>query len=73
MVRNPTREEAWTIPPAKRVLKKWNDEGYAAGVDRKVLEKDAALMEVPLDQLIADTTEGIKTVAESIGLKGSSK
>jgi len=42
-------------------------------VDRKVLEKCAALMEVPLDQLIADTTEGIKTVTESIGLKGSSK
>ena len=73
MVRNPTREEAWTIPPVKSALKKWNDEGYAAGVDRKVLEKDAALMEVPLDQLIADTTEGMKTVAESIGLKGSSK
>ena len=59
--------------PVKSVLKKWKDKGFAAGVDRKVIEKGAALMEVPLDQLIADTIEGMKAVAESIGLKGSSK
>ncbi len=59
--------------PVKSVLKKWKDKGFAAGVDRRVIEKGAALMEVPLDQLIADTIEGMKTVAESIGLKGSSK
>jgi len=57
--------------PVKSVLKKWKDKGFAAGVDRKVIEKGAALMEVPLDQLIADTIEGMKTVAESIGLKGN--
>jgi len=55
----------------KSVLKKWKDKGFAAGVDRKVIEKGAALMEVPLDQLIADTIEGMKTVAETIGLKGN--
>jgi putative nucleotidyltransferase with HDIG domain len=57
--------------PVKSVLKKWKDKGFAAGVDRKVIEKGAALMEVPLDQLIADTIEGMKTVAETIGLKGT--
>jgi putative nucleotidyltransferase with HDIG domain len=57
--------------PVKSVLKKWKDKGFAAGVDRKVIEKGAALMEVPLDQLIADTIEGMKAVAESIGLKGN--
>jgi len=57
--------------PVKSVLKKWKDKGFAAGVDRKVIEKGAALMEMPLDQLIADTIEGMKTVAESIGLKGN--
>lgn len=57
--------------PVKSVLKKWKDKGFAAGVDRKVIEKGAALMEVPLDQLIADTIEGMKTVAETIGLKGN--
>jgi predicted hydrolase (HD superfamily) len=57
--------------PVKSVLKKWKDKGFAAGVDRKVIEKGAVLMEVPLDQLIADTIEGMKTVAETIGLKGN--
>ena len=57
--------------PVKSVLKKWKDKTFAAGVDRKVIEKGAALMEVPLDQLIADTIEGMKTVAETIGLKGN--
>jgi len=57
--------------PVKSVMKKWKDKGFAAGVDRKVIEKGAALMEVPLDQLIADTIEGMKTVAEAIGLKGN--
>ena len=57
--------------PVKSVLKKWKDKGFAAGVDRKVIEKGVALMEVPLDQLIADTIEGMKTVAETIGLTGN--
>ena len=55
----------------KSVLKKWKDKAFAAGVDRKVIEKGAALMGVPLEELIADTIEGMKTVAESIGLKGN--
>jgi len=55
----------------KSVLKKWKDKAFAAGVDRKVIEKGAALMGVPLEELIADTIEGMKTVAETIGLKGN--
>jgi len=57
--------------PVKSVLKKWKDKTFAAGVDRKVIEKGAALMEVPLEELIADTIEGMKTIAETIGLKGN--
>ena len=57
--------------PVKSVLKKWKDKGFAAGVDRKVIEKGAALMEVPLEELIADTIEGMKTIADMIGLKGN--
>lgn len=57
--------------PVKSVLKKWKDKAFAAGVDRKVIEKGAALMGVPLEELIADTIEGLKTVAETIGLKGN--
>src|SRR5659263_452488 len=57
--------------PVKSVLKKWKDKAFAAGVDRKVIEKGAALMEVPLEELIADTIEGMKIIAETIGLKGN--
>jgi putative nucleotidyltransferase with HDIG domain len=57
--------------PVKSVLKKWKDKGFAAGVDRKVIEKGAALMEVPLEELIGDAIEGMKTIAETIGLKGN--
>jgi putative nucleotidyltransferase with HDIG domain len=57
--------------PVKSILKKWKDKAFAAGVDRKVIEKGAALMGVPLEELIADTIEGMKTVAETIGLKGN--
>jgi putative nucleotidyltransferase with HDIG domain len=57
--------------PVKSVLKKWKDKAFAAGVDRKVIEKGAALMDVPLEELIADTIEGMKTIAETIGLKGN--
>jgi putative nucleotidyltransferase with HDIG domain len=57
--------------PVKSVMKKWKDKTFAAGVDRKVIEKGATLMEVPLEELIADTIEGMKTIAETIGLKGN--
>ncbi len=57
--------------PVKSVLKKWKDKAFAAGVDRSVIEKGAALMGVPLEALIADTIEGMKTVAAEIGLKGN--
>jgi putative nucleotidyltransferase with HDIG domain len=57
--------------PAKSVLKKWKDKAFAAGVDRKVIEKGAAMMEISLEELIENTIEGMKTIAESIGLKGN--
>ncbi|PWB65773.1 MAG: hydrolase [Deltaproteobacteria bacterium] len=57
--------------PVKSVQKKWKDKAFAAGVDRSVIEKGAALMGAPLEELIADTIEGMKTVAAEIGLKGN--
>jgi putative nucleotidyltransferase with HDIG domain len=57
--------------PVKSVLKKWKDKAFAAGVNRQVIEKGTALMGVPLEELIADTIEGMKTVAADIGLKGN--
>lgn len=55
----------------KSVRKKWKDKGFAAGVKREVIEKGAGLLGISLDELIADTIEGMKPVAEQIGLKGN--
>jgi len=57
--------------PVKSVLKKWKDKAFAAGVDRSVVEKGAAMLGVELSALIADTIEGMRTVATEIGLKGN--
>lgn len=54
----------------KSVKNKWKDKRFAAGVDRGVIEKGAALLQVNLDELIDDTIKGMQEVAEAIGLKG---
>lgn len=57
--------------PVKSVLKKWKDKAFAAGADRSIIEKGAAMLGVELADLIADCIEGMKTQAEAIGLKGN--
>jgi putative nucleotidyltransferase with HDIG domain len=57
--------------PVKSVLKKWKDKAFAAGADRSVIEKGAAMLGVELADLIADCIEGMKAQAEAIGLKGN--
>lgn len=54
----------------KSVKKKWKDKRFAAGVDRTIIEKGAAMLGVELSELIADTIMGMRDVAEAIGLKG---
>jgi len=56
----------------KSVKGKWKDKRFAAGVDRSVIEKGAAMLGVPLEELIEDTIKGMQEVAEAIGLKGVS-
>lgn len=56
---------------AKSVRKKWNDRRFAAGVDRSVIEKGAAMLGVTLDELITDCIMGMREVADEIGLKGT--
>lgn len=56
---------------AKSVKNKWKDKRFAAGVDRSVIEKGAAMLGVSIDELIADCIMGMRTVAAEIGLKGS--
>ncbi len=55
---------------AKSVKKKWKDKRFAAGVDRSIIEKGAAMLEVELAELISDTIAGMREVADAIGLRG---
>ena len=53
---------------AKSVKKKFKDKAFAAKIDRNVIAKGAQMLNVELSELIADTIEGMKTVATEIGL-----
>jgi predicted hydrolase (HD superfamily) len=55
----------------KSVKNKWKDKRFAAGVDRAVIEKGAAMLQIPLEEIIEDTIKGMQEVAEAIGLKGT--
>ena len=55
----------------KSVKKKWKDKRFAAGVDRSIIEKGAAMLGVEISELITDTIAGMREVAEEIGLKGN--
>jgi putative nucleotidyltransferase with HDIG domain len=56
---------------AGSVKRKWKDKRFAAGVNREVIEKGAALLGADLTQLITDTIMGMRTVAGEIGLEGN--
>jgi predicted hydrolase (HD superfamily) len=53
---------------ARSVMKKWKDKAFAAGVDRSVIEKGAAMLGLELRELIADTITGMREVAGKVGL-----
>ncbi len=55
---------------AKSVRKKWKDRRFAAGVNREIIEKGAALLGMDLTELITETILGMRNVAGEIGLKG---
>jgi len=57
--------------PAKSVLKRWKERSFAAGVDRAVIEKGAAMLGVDVAALTENTIEAMRGVAAEIGLKGS--
>jgi predicted hydrolase (HD superfamily) len=54
----------------KSVKKKWSMKNFAAGVNREVIEKGAAMMGKDLDYIIGETITGMKAVAAEIGLAG---
>ncbi len=54
----------------KSVKKKWKQKGFAAGVNREIIEQGAQLLGMELDYIMDETIKGMRNVAEEIGLKG---
>lgn len=55
----------------KSVKKKWKQKGFAVGVNREVIVQGADLLGLDLDMIIQETINGMKKVADQIGLKGN--
>ena len=55
---------------SKSVMKKWNNARFAAGVNRGVIEKGAAMLGMELTDLIDEVIAGMRAVAGEIGLAG---
>jgi len=53
---------------ARSVMKKWKDKAFAAGVNRSVIEKGTAKLEMELTELVTDVIMGMRQVANKIGL-----
>ena len=52
----------------KSVKKKWSSKGFAAGVNRELIEKGAALLGLDIPSLIQTTIDGMSKIAGEIGL-----
>lgn len=52
----------------KSVKKKWKQKSFAAGADRDLIDKGAAMLGLTRDELIAETLEGMKPAADALGL-----
>lgn len=52
----------------KSVKKKYKTKGFAAGVDRELIQKGADLLGMPLDEVIEETILGMREVAPALGL-----
>jgi predicted hydrolase (HD superfamily) len=57
----------------KSVRKKWKEKAFAAGVDRNVIERGAAMLGVELDTLIAEVIAALRPVADTLGLAGAAR
>jgi len=55
----------------KSVKKKWKAAGFAVGVNREVILSGAGMLGMEIDEVIAETIEGMRPVAAAIGLDGS--
>jgi putative nucleotidyltransferase with HDIG domain len=52
----------------KSVKKKFKQKSFAAGVDREIVTRGAAMLGLDLDTLIAEVIEGMRADAEAIGV-----
>ncbi|HHX59954.1 MAG TPA: hydrolase, partial [Epulopiscium sp.] len=50
--------------PVKSVKKKWKDKRFAAGVNREIIQTGADMLEMDLNDVIYETIEGMKAIAE---------
>ena len=50
------------------VLKKWRSKGFAAGVDRKLIERGAEELGVPLEDLIGTVMAAMQSISGELGL-----
>lgn len=55
----------------KSVMKKFKSPAFAANVDREVIRSGAEMLGMPLEEVIAQTIEGMRKIASDIGLDGS--
>lgn len=55
---------------AKSVKKKWKQKGFAAGVNREIIEEGAQLLGMDVNEVIEETIRGMQGEAEALGLKG---
>ncbi len=54
----------------KSVAKKWKEKQFAAGVDRSLIERGAAMLGVERDWLIAEVIKALRAEAAALGLAG---
>ncbi|SRR5690606_7220527 len=55
----------------KSVKKKWKQKSFAAGVNREVIERGLELLGLDRDYVIQETINGMRKVADEIGLRGN--
>jgi len=55
---------------ARSVKKKWTDKRFAAGVNREVITKGIAMLEVERDEVIEQTIIGMRNAAAVLNLAG---
>ena len=54
----------------KSVKKKWKQKEFASGIKREVIEEGAEMLGMDLNDVIAETLEGMQKEAKNLGLQG---